>query len=197
MANRRPRKPANPTPDPFNRAVPGFSLTQPPGKWAWEQPPKFVKPADAVNHIIDKLEEPDKLEEVLNLMIAGVSIEELVNVFAVHGVDRGTFNPDVAETIKGPLSFYMMGLAEEHNVPVKLFGNEEAYRKRKRAMSQSQLLEIMSRRNPEAHELLMGVMDPSTEKMMERESQIKDSFLRERVPEMPPTEDINEERGEE
>ena len=38
-------------------APPGHSLTGEPGKWAWEQPPRFSDPNDAIDFIVDKLDE--------------------------------------------------------------------------------------------------------------------------------------------
>lgn len=174
------------TVDPFNRAVPGFSLTQEPGRWAWEKPPKYTKPADAVDSIIDRLEEPDVREEIAGLMLAGVSVEELTNIFAVHGVDRGAFSPDVAEIIKGPISFYLLGMADEYQIPVKVFGNEQRYRDKKKGLSDSSLLELMRKRNPEVYEAVMyGMPSEEDERQIERYNRVdEDSFLLEEAPEM-------------
>lgn len=182
MPNKFTPKTATGTPDPFNRAAPGFSLTQKPGQWDWEKPPKITHPAEAVDSIIDNLEKPDVQDDVLNMLIAGISVEEMVNVFAVHGVDRGQFNPDVAEIIKGPLAFYLLGLADEFNIPVKLLGNKEMYRQKKRGMTQSQLLNVMKRRNPELHETLTTMLPENVERAMAREQRVGDSFLREKMP---------------
>ncbi len=180
MRNKGPQPKATQATSPFNRAVPGFSLTQQPGKWAWEKPPKMTNPAEIVDSIIDRLEEPDSRDELLNMLTVGVSIEEMVNVLAVHGVARGTYSVDVAEIIKGPLAFYMLGLADEYNLPVKLFGNEEEQRQKRRAMPHGQLLNMMKRRNPDLYRQLMTTLDPETEAMLDREEKTKDSFLRER-----------------
>lgn len=183
--------------DPFNRAVPGFSLTQEPGRWAWEKPPKFTKPGDAVDSVIDRLEEPETREEVAGLMLAGVSVEEIVNIFSVHGVDRGAFNPDVAEIIKGPLSMYLLGMADEFQIPVKLVGNEKAFRDRKAGLSDSSLLELMRKRNPEVYDAIM-YPEPSEEqdRQMERYNRVdEESFLLAEEPDDMPEgpEDIEEE----
>ena len=195
MPNKFAPKTSNGVPDPFNRAAPGFSLTQRPGQWAWEKPPKMTHPAEVVDSIIDRLEEPSTQDEIINMIVAGISVEEIVNVFAVHGVDRGQFSPDVAEIIKGPIAFYLLGLADEYNLPVKLFGNEERYRQKKRGMTQSQLLSVMKRRNPELHEALMTMAPQDVESALEREKRVGESFLREKVP--APEEMLEQEEPEE
>ena len=43
--------------DKFNRPPPGHSLTGPQGKWSWEKPPRFADPEEAIDFVIDKLEE--------------------------------------------------------------------------------------------------------------------------------------------
>jgi hypothetical protein len=171
--------------DPFNRAVPGFSLTQEPGRWPWEKPPKFVQPADAVDSIIDNLEDPQTREEVAGLMLAGVSVEELVSIFSVHGMAKGAFNPDVAEIIKGPIAMYLLGMADEYQIPVKVFGNDEAYRKKNRGMSDTSLLQIMRQRNPEVYETVTSMVPSDVEQALQRERSVaQESFLREDEPEM-------------
>lgn len=179
--------------DPFNRAVPGFSLTQEPGRWPWEKPPKFSKPADAVDSVIDRLEEPETREEVAGLMLAGVSVEEIVNIFSVHGVDRGAWSPDVAEIIKGPISMYLLGMADEFQIPVKLVGNEQAFRSRKQGLSDTSLLELMRKRNPEVYETIMyGEPAEEQERQMERYNRVEEeSFLLAEEPE--DDDDIEEE----
>jgi len=69
--------------DPFNRAPPGWSLTQPKGKWNWDKPPVHSGPAEAVDAIIDKLEEPEVEESMVKLMFSGISIQEIVNTIAI------------------------------------------------------------------------------------------------------------------
>ena len=179
MRNRAPRDGSTQATSPFNRAVPGFSLTQQPGKWAWEKPPKMTNPGEVVDSLIDSLEEPDARDELLNMLTVGVSVEEMVNILAVHGVAKGTFSVDVAEIIKGPLAFYMLGLADEYNIPVKLFGDEEKQRQKRREMPHNQLLNMMKRRNPDLYTKLMTTLDPETEMMLDREEKTENSFLRE------------------
>ena len=107
--------------DPLNRMPPGHSLTQPKGKWAWDQPPRFVDPEEAIDFVIDKLEEPAVEKDMLKLMVAGISIEEMVDTIAIGGFSTGHYTPDVAELIKAPIGMYLAGLAVENDIPPKLF----------------------------------------------------------------------------
>ena len=188
-----------PAADPFNRAPPGVSLTQRPGQWNWEKPPAMVEPSEVVDSMIDNLEQTDARDEMITLLVSGVSIEEIVNVLAVHGVNKGKFTVDVAETIKGPISFYLLGLAEELKLPVKFFAHEEEIKKRKRATTQSEILSRMKRRNPDVYKALTETISPETEVAIERENKAENSFLRESVPEEEEVfdmDDVEEGRGD-
>ena len=103
--------------DPLNRMPPGHSLTGPQGKWAWEKPPRFADPEEAIDFVIDKLEEPAVESDMLNLMTAGISIEEIVETIALGGFATGHYSPDVAEIIKAPIAMYLAGIAVENDIP--------------------------------------------------------------------------------
>ena len=101
----------------FNRGPAGWSLTEPLGKWAWEKPPKYAAPGDAVDHIIETIEGSEATyEQFAKLMFAGISIEEIVNTVAIGGFMQGEFTPDVAELIKPPLAIYFLGVASEPSI---------------------------------------------------------------------------------
>lgn len=144
--------------DPFAKAVPGYSLTGSPGKWPWERPPQFTNPDDAIEYILDQVEEPRATERYTKLMIAGVSIEEIVTSIAIAGFQEGFYNPDVAELIKMPLAIYFMNMAEENEIMVNVFAtadggpdgfNDETF-------DEATILEIMSRRNPKVFDEVVG-----------------------------------------
>ena len=46
-------------------APPGHSLTDPMGKWAWENPPQFADPNDAVDFVIDKMQRKGTQDDLL------------------------------------------------------------------------------------------------------------------------------------
>jgi hypothetical protein len=81
-------------------APPGSSLTGPMGKWAWEQPPQFSDPNDAVDFVVNKMRDEDTQGDLVALMAAGITVEELVDQVAFKGFMQGFYNPDVAELIK-------------------------------------------------------------------------------------------------
>ena len=133
----------------FSKAPPGYSLAGTPGKWPWERPPEFNTPSEAVDGLIDNLEKPDIQEQYVQLMAAGVSIEELVNTMTRVGFMEGKFTVDVAEIIKAPLAMYLMGLATEAEIPAKVFTTQDGLPRENYGMKDAQILNIMRDRNPD------------------------------------------------
>jgi hypothetical protein len=162
--------------DPFNRAPPGWSLTQPKGKWNWDKPPVHSGPAEAVDAIIDKLEEPEVEESMVKLMFSGISIQEIVNTIAIAGFSEGRFNPDVAEIIKAPIASYLLGVATDFNLPVKMFNSSDGLHPEDESLNDSVMLDIMEERNPDLYKFLMEQAE-SPEEEVEEPQVVPQGFL--------------------
>lgn len=173
------RKPAPPvSPDRFMKPVPGWSLTQPPGKWPWEQPPRSVDPDEVVDKLITRMQDPQVEENYVKLMFAGVSIEEIVHSVSVAGFMNGEFSPDVAEMIKPPIGIYLMGVATDYNVPVKVFADEISLRREQEGMDDGTLLEIMRTRNPEFADFVDTKFEnPEAVRQVERQEKMSQGFM--------------------
>jgi hypothetical protein len=169
--------------DPMMRPVPGYSLTQPKGKWDWDKPPRTTDINVAITKIIDNLEKPHVQEQTLKLMVAGVSVEEIVNTVGHMGFANGEFNPDVAELIKGPVAVYMMGLADEFNIPVRVFANQRKMEEQRQGIQDETILEIMRSRNPALYEFLeRKQMEQYDNVSMDVDAELEGTFLAE-IPE--------------
>ena len=64
----------------------GVSLTQDNSKFPWGNPPKEADPNVALTTMLDKLEEPASRENLLKLLMAGVSIESLISMSSASWV---------------------------------------------------------------------------------------------------------------
>ena len=143
----------------FNKAPPGWSLTEPKGKWAWEKPPVHSGPAQAVDSVIDRLEMPEVRTQIEKLMVAGISIQEIVNGVAIAGFSQGQFTPDVAEIIKGPLAAYLMGMAAEEEIPVKVYNTRDGLHELDEGMSDDDMMDVMKDRNPDLYKFIQSKAD--------------------------------------
>ena len=126
-------------------AVPGYGMTQPKGQWAWENPPKYTDPELAFESVMQQFTSDDHRTNILKLMLAGVSIEEIINTTMFNGFAEGKFTPDVAELVKPALAVLLIDIAREENIPFKIFTDpiEDT------EISDREMFSIMQERNPE------------------------------------------------
>ena len=124
-------------------APPGIGMTQDKGKWQWEQPPLISDPDQAVDSVIEQFELTK--ENIIKLMVAGISIEEIVSTTVFNGFMEGKFNPDIAELIKPALSLYLMKLADDVDAPFKLYAEDQPTNE----IDDEELFQVMQQRNPE------------------------------------------------
>jgi len=94
---------AQPEFDPFSAPIPGQSLTDEPGNYPWEHPPKNTDPETIVNDLFMRMTQPEALQEILVMLDAGVPVEAIVRVMVFTGFTEGEFNPDVGFIIIEPL----------------------------------------------------------------------------------------------
>ena len=124
-------------------APPGIGMTQDKGKWQWEQPPLISNPDQAVDAVIEQFELAK--ENIVKLMVAGISIEEIVSMTVFNGFMEGKFSPDIAELIKPALSLYLMKLADDVDAPFKLYAEDQPTNE----IDDDELFQVMKQRNPE------------------------------------------------
>ena len=136
--------------DPFDHPIPGQSLTDEPGKWAFEKPPEFTDVDDAVDYVVEQISEnPEAIEKFEKLMITGMPIESIVNTISFSGFSEGKWTPDIAELIKPPLSAFFVILAQEENIPAIMFNSSDS-----EILPDDQVMASMREGNPEAFEAL-------------------------------------------
>lgn len=173
------RKPTITPESRFSKAPPGYSLTGSKGKWPWERPPQFATAPEAVDAIIENLEKPEIQEMQIQLLAAGVSIEELVTTTVRVGFMEGKFSVDVAELIKAPLSFYYMGLAAEADIDAKVFATKNGLPRTNYGMKDSQILTIMRDRNPDFANYIQNQLPRQAEERKQRQMMMQQQIEQE------------------
>ena len=166
-------------------APPGHSLTDTPGKWPWERPPQFANPDDAVDFVLDKLEDPIARKDVMRMMVAGISVQEIVSQIAFKGFMQGYYSPDVAELIKPSIGVYLYKEAlEEGFEPRMMSDDKEEEGMREGEIDDVSFFKIMKERNPELFEAMNEEIN--RQERMEIEGLEQD----ERTPVEMPTQDV-------
>ena len=89
--------------NPFDAPISGRSLTDEPGNYPWEHPPKTTDPIEAIEKFWDRLTDPEVAQEMITMMEAGVPIEALARILTFTGFAEGEFTPDVGFLTIEPL----------------------------------------------------------------------------------------------
>ena len=110
-------------------------------------------------------------------MLAGISIEEMVETIALGGFSTGHYTPDVAELIKAPVGMYLAGLAVENDIPPKLFNSSTGMPRESENVTDEQAINIMKGRNPERVEALQKGLEEEEMLAMQQEGITNNSFL--------------------
>lgn len=132
--------------DPFAYAPAGHSLTQDNSRWPWGKPPKHADPEDALEEAMRALKRPKNRNELMKLLMVGVSIEVLVEGYLLQSFQEGKFTPDVAVLIKPILALAIADMAEDEGIPYRLFENDNAMDEDE--MDDETFLRMMQQNNP-------------------------------------------------
>jgi len=89
--------------DPFDAPIPGQSLTDEPGNYPWEHPPKTLDPEQALDKFWNRLTDPEVAEEIIIMMESGGPVEALARILTFTGFAEGEFTPDVGFLTIEPL----------------------------------------------------------------------------------------------
>ena len=89
--------------NPFDAPVAGQSLTDEPGNYPWEHPPKTTTPEETLDKLWNRLTDPEVAEQMIAMMDAGVPVEALARVITFTGFAEGEFTPDVGFLVAEPL----------------------------------------------------------------------------------------------
>lgn len=92
--------------------IPGMSLTKEPGNAPYEQPPLYNTPEEAIAFYLEKLNDQEKLDDIIYAMSEEVPIELLVDGMTSVGVMEGYHSVDVKILIMPILHEYLLTLAQ-------------------------------------------------------------------------------------
>ena len=89
--------------DPFAPAPPGYGLTSDNQQWPWGQPPKIVDPEEAIAMHMSKFNDPEVIDNMLDLLELGFPVRALAESILTASVAAGWHNIDISLII-APLS---------------------------------------------------------------------------------------------
>lgn len=133
--------------DRFAAAPPGISLTTDNQRWPWGNPPQEVDVDVILEQATGRIEDDDVFrDELFKILAAGVSIEHIVEAWLIDGFDEGKFSLDAGLLAKGPLGMYIAYMAEQNDVPYRMFERDDINEDRR--MDNADYLRLLKTNNP-------------------------------------------------
>lgn len=121
--------------------IPGMSLTKTPKNQPWEQPPMFNTKEEALGFYFERLNDPEKLDDMLFLMKRKFPIQTFVESMTSYGVMEGYHTPDVKVIIAPILHEHIKMLLEALNIGyIEWEGPSDEEKKSKKEKERMQIL---------------------------------------------------------
>lgn len=144
---------------------PGNSLTDAPGKWAWERPARFSDPDDVIDYTVDTISNGPVREDMIKMMLAGISVEELVEQITFKGFMAGAFTPDVAELVKPAIGVFLADMAIQEGFEPQMFVDEGPVEGQ---MNDEVFFNLMKNKNPEVFAAMREELNRMERQQIER-----------------------------
>jgi hypothetical protein len=123
----------------FDAPIPGQSLTDTPGNYPWEHPPKTASIEEATDYVYESMMKPENMERMFTLLRMGIPIEALVKIITFSGFLEGRWTVDTAKLLEPIVAMMIAGESALAEIPAKVnmgdaegtdFFNDMAERKR-------------------------------------------------------------------
>jgi len=112
--------------NPFNAPIPGESLTSSPDMpKAWERPPQYTDPDDAMEAIYMELTAEDSLRKLINIINDGIALDEISQVVLYKGYTEGKFTTDLMVMLIEPTLYLLIAIADYAEIKDYTLYNEE------------------------------------------------------------------------
>lgn len=108
------------------RSIPGQSLTNDPEqRYEFEKAPEITNLREGIEYFFTKIVEEETYPEVMELVIEGIPIMEIVQTILFAAFDKGIWNPDLMMLLAEPATYIIMGLAERAGIDYVIYAEED------------------------------------------------------------------------
>ena len=104
----------------FDAPIPGQSLTDEPGNYPWEHPPKTPSIEEATDYVYESMMKPENMERMFTLLRMGIPIEALVKIITFSGFLEGRWTVDTAKLLEPIVAMMVAGEAAIAEIPAKV-----------------------------------------------------------------------------
>lgn len=136
----------------LNAPIPGESLTGAPRNFPWERPPEITDPEEAIQMHLSRLNDPDKLEAIMNgLEMGSIDIYNLTQGIMRSAVAQGIHTIDVGLLVAPVVHEYIKKSADKLGIEYEEgLVNKEEKAKYEKAMAAARAKKLM--KNPPKEE---------------------------------------------
>lgn len=151
--------------------IPGQSLTDEPGNYPWEKPPKTAQPEEALMMHIEKMSNSEFMEGSSILMEIGVPVEVITNTAITGAVAAGIHSIDVGIIIAPAIHKEVVSIAKMTGVNYTEFLSNDAEEEAKQKMHIKALVEARLRKKgskldkEEVSETMQAMTSPEVEQL--------------------------------
>ena len=103
----------------FQRAIPGQSLTDEPKNYPWERPPEVTDPNEAVLYHLDRVTDPDVIDNVFQAFDFGLPVKVLTDSMMTAAVGKGIHSVDLGLLVEPVIRKAVMKIADQAGVEYK------------------------------------------------------------------------------
>ena len=104
---------------PFDRPIPGESLTGEPRNNPWEQPAQMSNVNEVAAYYIERLDNEEVLQDFGSIIQAGASLAPVVETVYMQGVMRGLHSIDAGVVVAPVIHAYIKASLEDMGIDVK------------------------------------------------------------------------------
>tara|TARA_Y100000289_G_C3925249_1_gene152890 strand:+ start:43 stop:564 length:522 start_codon:yes stop_codon:yes gene_type:complete len=104
---------------PFDRPIPGSSLTSPKGKYPYEQPPEMTEVKDVFNFYMEKVADDETIDDFAMICEMGVPLKPIVRSIITSQQMKGKHSIDTGLMVAPILHEFLKQAIEATGVTVK------------------------------------------------------------------------------
>ena len=104
---------------PFDRPIPGSSLTAKKGKYPYENPPEIVDVRDVLNYYLEKIGNEDSIDDIALVCEMGVPLKPIVQSLVTSQQMEGVHSIDTGLMVAPILHAFLKQAVEAQGVTVK------------------------------------------------------------------------------
>jgi hypothetical protein len=99
-----------------------------------------------IDYTVDNISNGPVRDDMIKMMLAGITVEELVEQITFTGCMAGAFTPDVAELVKPAIGIFLADMAIQEGFEPQMFVDEGPI---EGSVSDEAFFKIMKEKNPE------------------------------------------------